>query len=98
MTLERSEWSFDFLQNAGCWSWMFKVFWRKKTDSVINEFSILFSSEPASGPRGEAIVCYDKDRVYLIDGFTLWAFEFRAVIKVPLKVLAYQFAGNLGKK
>jgi len=95
--LARSEWNFDFLQNAGCWSWMFKVFWRKKTDSM-NDFSIFFSSESASSPRGEAIAFYDKEEALLIDGFAVWAIEFRAVIKVPLKVLAHQFAGNLGKK
>jgi hypothetical protein len=92
-----SEWNFDFLQNAGCWSWMFKVFWRKKTDSM-NDFSIFFSSESASSPRGEAIACYNKEETSDIDGLTVLSIEFRAIIKVPLKVLAHQFAGNLGKK
>ena len=94
--LDRSEWNFDFLQDAGCWSWMFKVFWRKTTDST-SDYSIFFS-ESASNPRGEVIGCYEKEALDFVDGVTYWEVEFWPVIKVPLKVLAHQFAGNLGKK
>jgi hypothetical protein len=94
--LDGSEWSFDFLQNAGCWNWMFKVFWSRTIDSP-SDFSIFFS-ESESNPRAEVIGYYDKEAVDLVDGITYWEVEFRAVIKVPLKVLALQFAGNLGKK
>jgi hypothetical protein len=96
--LDGSEWSFDFLQNAGNWNWMFHVFWSKTADTPC-DFSIFFS-ESASNPRGEIIGCYDKKAVDqdddLVDWFNYYEVEFRAVIKVPLKVLAHQFAGNLG--
>jgi hypothetical protein len=51
-------------------------------------------------PRGEAITYWPKKGCHwrkrwnhVVDGVTLWA-----TIKVPLKVLAHQFAGNLGEK
>ena len=95
-----SKWSFDFLQKTGCWSWTFDVFWRK---GATNHFSVFFSNvstEVGTCPRGEAITYWPKKGCHwrkkwnhAVDGVTLWA-----TIKVPLKVLAHQFAGNLGEK
>jgi hypothetical protein len=98
-----SKWSFDFLQNAGSWSWTFDVFW-KKGEKCYNDFSVFFSNvstESATCPRGEALTCWPvkyqcccKHRNHVVDdGVALWG-----TIKVPLKVLAHQFAGNLGEK
>jgi hypothetical protein len=95
-----SKWSFDFLQKAGSWSWTFHVFWRK---GATNHFSVFFSNvstEVDTCPRGEAITYWPKKGCHwrkkwnhVVEGVTLWA-----TIKVPLKVLAHQFAGNLGEK
>jgi len=98
---EFSKWSFDFLQNTGSWSWKFDVFW-KKGEKSDNEFSVFFSNvaetETAPCPRGEVVTYWPKKRIRCkicnpLDGVVLWA-----TIKVPLKVLAHQFAGNLGEK
>jgi len=77
---DRSKWEFNFVQNAGSWSWSFRVLWSVGQD--LTSFEVFFSPELVEpGPRGEAR--------YGPPGWLR--------IKVPLKVLAHQYAGNLGE-
>ena len=74
-------WEFDFLQNVGSWSWTF-VTCLRKVKGVFNLFEVFFLPDaPALGPKGELTIEYSGTMT----------------IKVPLKVLAHQFAGNLGQ-
>ena len=87
-----SHWQFNFLQSTGSWSWSFTVLWSKKEDKD-NVHTVLFSTESTNCPAGVAVsYAVDADPP-VVDGLTIWS-----SVKVPLKVLAHQFAGNLGER